>query len=219
MKKNGALLLQGRYIRLVDQLAAGAALEERKRIARDLHDSVIQPYIGLRMGLAGLRQKLVATDPDVHRDVDRLIEMTNVGLQDLRGQVSTLRGGGSLRGVLVQAVTRFARRFSDATGIDVHVEAETDVLVDDRVGGEVFQIIAEGLSNIRRHTQAERALVRLACREGRLSLRIEDEGTSDDRWAPFTPRSITERVEALGGHVDIWARENGGSAVAVEIPL
>src|SRR4030095_4996489 len=45
-------------IRLVDRLAAEAAEEERKRIARDIHDSIIQPYIGLQMGLAGLRGKL-----------------------------------------------------------------------------------------------------------------------------------------------------------------
>lgn len=67
-------------IRLVDQLASGAAEEERRRIARDLHDSVIQPYIGLQIGLAAVRQKLAAGGAEVASDIERLIEMTSVGV-------------------------------------------------------------------------------------------------------------------------------------------
>lgn len=57
-------------IRLVDRLASAAAEEERRRIARDLHDRIVQPYIGLQLGLAAVRQRL-ATAGEVTADVDR----------------------------------------------------------------------------------------------------------------------------------------------------
>ena len=78
--------------------------------------------------------------------------------------------------------------------------------------------MAEGLSNIRRHTRAMRAVIELARRDNDLVLRIEDEDTSGPP-AAFTPHSIAERATALGGQVRVGPRDVGGSAVVVEIPL
>lgn len=206
-------------IRLADRLAAGASEEERKRIARDIHDSVIQPYVGLRIGLAGLRQKILSQGPDVRDEVERLLEMTAHGIDDLRHQVSTLRWGGGSGEGLVPAVTRFAAKYSEATGILVEVMSESDIPVDDRIAGEAFQMIAEGLSNVRRHSGASRATVRMACKGGFLALSIENEGAAGTPFAPFRPRSIAERAEALGGCVGVTGREDGGAIVSVEIPL
>src|SRR5439155_1830065 len=80
-------------IRLVNQLASAAAEEERRRIARDIHDSVIQPYLGLHIGLAGMRQKLAATHSELSGDVERLMEMTTLGIDELRRQVALLKAG------------------------------------------------------------------------------------------------------------------------------
>ena len=146
-------------IRLVDQLASGAAEEERRRIARDLHDSVIQPYIGLQIGLTAIRQKLAAGGTEVTGDIERLIEMTSVGVTDLRRYMHELRDGSERAGDLLLAVRRFASKFSEATGIAVHVEATPNTRVDGRRAAEVFQMVAEGLSNVRRHTNAMRATI------------------------------------------------------------
>lgn len=206
-------------IRLTDRLASSAAEEERKRIARDIHDSVIQPYVGLRIGLAGLRQKVRTQGQDAEVEVERLIEMTGRGIDDLRNQVSTLRWGGGSGEGLVPAVTRFAAKYAEATGIAVEVVAESDIPVDDRVAGEAFQMVAEALSNVRRHSNANRATVRLGCRGGNLLLAVEDEGAGKAPFAPFRPRSITERAEALGGRVSVEGRDDGGAIVSVKIPL
>src|SRR5439155_4361405 len=76
--------------RLVDRLILEAAAEDRKKIARDLHDGAIQPYIGIRIGLDTLRRKAAAENLG-SEDVDRLIEMSENGLSDLRHFVSALR--------------------------------------------------------------------------------------------------------------------------------
>ena len=208
-------------ISLVNQLASAAAEEERRKIARDIHDSVIQPYVGLQIGLAGLREKLAASGSELSGDMERLMEMTNQGIADLRRQVSTLKEKGEREGSLLPAVWRFATRFTEATGIAVQVEAEADIKVEDRLAAEAFQMVAEGLSNVRRHTRAAHAIVGLACRDGCLHLRIENESADGAAGAPplFVPRSLSERAAALGGAAHVQRRENGATVVSIEVPL
>src|SRR6185369_4457359 len=64
-------------IRLIDNLASDAAEQERRRIAHDIHDSVIQPYLGLQFGLSALDQKLEANQPGIRANVQELLELTN----------------------------------------------------------------------------------------------------------------------------------------------
>jgi len=221
------------HIRLMDQLATEAAEQERKRIARDIHDSIIQPYIGLQMGLVGVRRRLSAQGADVNgddnpllkvvndaaADTDRLIEMTADGISDLRGYVHVLKEKGDSEDSLMPALRRFAAKFTQATGIVVQVRADTEIQVDDRVGAEVFQMIVEGVSNIKRHTQSERAFIGLECSEDRLTLRVENDGVRGITPKPFTPQSISERAKALGGRAYVEMFGDAGASVIVEIPL
>src|SRR6185295_15374241 len=125
---------------------------------------------------------------------------------------------GESEGSLLPAVWRFATRFSEATGIAVQVEAEADIHVEDRLAAEAFQMVAEGLSNVRRLTRASHATVGLACRDGSLHLRIENEET-DDPVRAFMPKSLAERAAALGGAAHVLRRENGTTVVSIEVPL
>lgn len=220
-------------IRLVDRLAVEAAEEERKRIARDIHDSIMQPYIGLQMGLAGIRQKLAEDGIDVSSDrdnllevirdaaadTDRLIEMTGDGINDLRRYVHGLKDAGESEGGLTSSVRRFASKFTQATDIVVQVRADPDIGVDDRLASEVFQIIVEGLSNIRRHTQSPRAFIDMECLDSRLIVRIENDGTRGSTPAPFKPQSIAERALSLGGRASVEIFGDMGTSVIVEMPL
>jgi signal transduction histidine kinase len=205
-------------IRLVEQLASHAADEERRRIARDIHDSVIQPYLGLQMGLAAIREKTTEHFPELAKQVERLMDVAQMGINDLRRYVTGLKEGEESGGLL-PAMRRFAAKFTDATGIAVEIETEGDLRASDRLATEAFQMTAEGLSNVRRHTQATRATVRLACRLGHLVLEIANEGSKRASAPQFTPASITERAAALGGKVRIRSLPDGGSSVVIDIPL
>lgn len=206
-------------IRLLDRLASDAAEVERQRIAHDLHDSVIQPYIGLQMGLTAIDRKLAAGETAVAADVRRLIAQIGKVIDGLRSYVRGLKSPGDEESVLLASMRRFVDTYTETTGIDVELEVAGDLQLTDRLAAEVFQMVAEGLSNIRRHTQAMRALVLLGRRANNLVLRIEDEGVDGPAPSSFTPHSIAERAAALGGRVLVGRRETGGSAVVVEIPL
>jgi signal transduction histidine kinase len=208
-------------IRLVDRLASDAADEERRRIARDLHDSVIQPYLGLRLGLSAVEKALSSGRTDEGRaHLARLVELADGEVETLRGYVGALREGSATPsgGRLEAGVRRFCSRFSDATGIRVDVAAEGPPVRNDRLAAEVFQMVAEGLSNVRRHTSATHAEVRIRSAQDRLLVTIANEAEPPGP-APFFPRSLGERAVALGGSVRVEPVASGNTAVHVEIPL
>ena len=204
---------------LVEQLAEHAADDERRRIARDIHDSVIQPYIGLQMGLAALLQKSGHDFPDIAKQVQSLMDMTQTGINDLRRYVTGLKEAEASDGGLVPAMRRFGAKFTDATGIAVKIETEGDVYASAHLASEAFQMTAEGLSNIRKHSQATSATVRLACRLDHLILEIVEEGPKQGQAPAFVPDSIAERAAQLGGKVRVKSSPDRGTAVVIDIPL
>jgi signal transduction histidine kinase len=209
-------------IRLVDRLASDAAGEERQRIGRDLHDSMIQPYIGLRIGLSAARQAFeTGQGADGIRLLDRLAVITETEIENFRGYVRKLKSerAGAGHEVLPQAVRRFCERFREATGIQVEVGARGSAALSDRVSAEAFQMIAEALSNIRRHTDAERAAVHIDVDAAQLRLRIQNDGTPPEANNGFTPKSLLERTAALGGTLDMRETHKGTTELRIDIPL
>jgi signal transduction histidine kinase len=218
-------------IRLVDSLASDAAEQERHRIARDIHDSVIQPYVGLQLGIAALAQKLRAGNTDVLANVEELLELTNQELIEMRRYVWGLKASEDRRDVLLPAINRFVTRFASVTGIHVDVMTHGKVEVNDRLAAELFQIVAEGLSNVRRHALCNEARVEIACEPDRLLLQIKNrrpEEISDlnsnrdgnhNEQRLFTPRSISERAALFGGETKVSIDENNYTVVNVAIPL
>lgn len=218
-------------IRLIDNLASDAAEQERQRIAHDIHDSVIQPYLGLQFGLAALDQKLEAGNTGIRANVQELLELTNQELAELRRFVWGLRASEERSDILLPAIERYAERFSLVTGIKVDVEAYGKVKVNDRLAAELFQIVAEGLSNVRRHAFCRDARVEISCKETSLLLQIKnsrprtgthaegDRADGQDGVQPFRPHSIAERAASLGGDTQVFVDEKDYTVVSVGIPL
>jgi len=206
-------------IRLVDQLASSAAEEERHRLARDIHDTVIQPYIGFQLALAAVSQKLRVSTSDITNDIAQLIVITEQGITALRRYMQWLAGNGKRESALLGAVWRFVATFTETTHIAVQVEAASDLYINDRLAAEVFQMVVEGLSNIRRHTDATCATIGLACQHNCLILRIVNNGADASTPVRFTPQSIAGRAAALGGQVRVEQVTGAGTRVIIEIPL
>ena len=218
-------------IRLIDNLASDAAETERRRIAHDIHDSVIQPYLGIQFGLSALDQKLESGDSGIRENVQELLELTKHELAELRRFVWGLKAGEERMDVLLPAIERYAERFSLVTGITVDVEAHGKVKVNDRLAAELFQIVAEGLSNVRRHAFCRDARVEILCKETSLQLQIKnsrpragaqpeaERQDGQDVVRAFRPHSIAERAAALGGDTQVYVDERDYTVVSVGIPL
>ncbi len=207
-------------IRLLARLALNAAEQERQRLARDLHDSVIQPYIGLQYKLAAIRNKS-ADGRDTSEDLERLLDMTTNEVKSLRGFVRGLKEGDEPGAGFMSAVRRFAAQFAESYDLDVQVESRGRVELNDRLAAELIRIVHEGLSNVRKHTEASFSKITVERADSALLLSIENNNpqTNGDGPAAFVPRSITERTEELGGRVSIEQNLDGCTVVKIEIPL
>lgn len=218
-------------IRLIDNLASDAAEQERQRIAHDIHDSVIQPYLGLQFGLSALDQKLADGHAGIRDNVQELLELTNHELAELRRFVWGLRATEERTDVLLPAIERYAERFSMVTGIKVDVAAHGKVKVNDRLAAELFQIVAEGLSNVRRHAFCRDARVEISCKGSSLLLQIKnsrprigvnpdgERSDGQDGIKSFRPHSIAERAALLGGDTQVFVDDKDYTVVSVGIPL
>jgi signal transduction histidine kinase len=206
-------------IQLIDQLASQASEYERQRISRDIHDSAIQPYIGLKLGLDALRRR-VPDDHTVARELAELAERTESVIKDLRTFVGGLRDPGSTErsNVLTSSVERHAKELGEFYGIDVDVEIATNANMNERLAAEIFQIVREGMSNIKRHTNSGEARIRMTSLNGDIVLDIENNAAGESQ-STFTPRSITERAIALGGRVSVNIGAGGSTVVSVIIPM
>jgi signal transduction histidine kinase len=220
------------HIRLVDRMASGAAEDERRRIARSVHDRIIQPYIGLQIGLRGLRQVVrsalkaggtnitVARSQHAMASIDYLVEMAREGVEELREYVSDLRKSGDQGDVLLNSLLRYAAKFEAVTGIRVSVVSALDGgALNDRLVGEIFQMAAEALSNVHRHTTA--TAVHLSVERhgpGSIVVRIANKASEHEIPPGFIPKSISERAESLGGYTQV-TQSPGHTVVNIEIPL
>lgn len=205
-------------IELVDRMASDAASQERQKIALDLHDTAIQPYIGLKMGLSALRNKAEPGNSLIE-DLDKLEDMAARVINDLRRFAGAVKHGvEKTEQVILMVLRRQAIQARDFYGIDIAVCMEGDLEIDDRLTAEVLQVVREGLSNICKHTHAQRGSVTLGCVDGWLRIRIENE-TNGVQPVDFVPRSITERAEALGGFASVRQQVGGKTAVHIEIPI
>lgn len=204
---------------LRERLATEAAETERARIGRDLHDSAIQPYIGLKFALEAV-QRRAGSDNPITEDLARLVDMVTDELATMREVISGLRGAPGKGGALLSsAVRRQASRFEQLFGIQVDVEVDGEMPVSRRIAGEMFHIVAEGLSNIRRHTQARQASISLSSADGSLVLSISNPNDSQTSVVPdFTPVSLTERAAALGGSAELDYSQSR-TTVTVRVPM
>jgi signal transduction histidine kinase len=202
-------------INLLDRLASDAAFRERQTIARDLHDSTIQPYIGLRHAVAAIRSQ-AGDDNPLTADLDRLLAMSNDVIGDMREFAQRFRNGRQQEPELLIALRRQLGQIRAFYDVDVRLDAAGAPVILDRMAAEVFQIVAEGVNNICKHTHARNAVVRFHDDAGQLAIDIAnpaDEGAA----AAFMPKSIAERVRALGGTLDVDAAP-GQTLLRIRVP-
>jgi len=208
------------HVAVLEGLMANATQAERSRISHDIHDTTMQPYVGLKLGLEALQRSLGERSPLAAQVAD-LVEQCALAIDDVRGYVARLRGQapGSAGGELVSALRQQAGRYRRLYGVDVEVRSDSAVKLVDRVAAEAYQIACEGLSNVYRHTRSRRAFIDLRCGDRVLALEIGNERDAARPAGRFMPRSITERAGALGGAAEVRLDRVGHDVVRVTIPL
>jgi signal transduction histidine kinase len=205
---------------LIENLVEEAGGQERHRLSLDVHDTTIQPYIGLTLALDGLAREFKTNLPLAEK-IGEIINMANMTVQDLRSYKDNLRQKAMMRGeFLIPAVQHHSERLLRFYGIQINVQGSVDPHRIEGLAEAAFQIIKEGLSNILRHTKARKGFVEIQCSETHLQIKIGNEiNTALFNAASFKPKSIQERVLTLKGETTILNDVAGHTVVKVDIPL
>jgi signal transduction histidine kinase len=205
---------------LLEQLQRESAARERERIGRDLHDSAVQPYIGLKYGLEALARQAGPHNP-VHGHIQQLLRMTHDELHTLRDVVSGLRSGTdpSQPGSSLAALQRQAERFQQLFGLKVNIFASQAPRLRGAVAKAVLHMVNEALTNIRRHTSATSVTVLLDVRDSDLVLRVRNDHPQGDAiGTDFVPKSLAERAAEFRGSISI-ADEADYTEMTITLPL
>ena len=183
--------------RLHDRVLVMSVLDDRDRIARDLHDRVIQRVYAVGMNLQGAT-RLPERDQVVER-VTRAIDDLDLTISEIRSAIFEL-GEAALPGGLRQAVLQLAEELSDTLGVrpEVRFEGAVDNAVPQHLGDHVLAVVREGLTNAGKHAQASRYEVTLGVTD-RVVLELLDDGvgielpqTAARTWTDQPPRSGRE---------------------------
>ena len=201
--------------RLHQALAAAAVVEERGRIARELHDGVTQD-------LAFILQQLrhMAGRPGASSSLATLVAAAEGALDESRHAIGALNRPAG--GPLDEAVATVAREAAEREGSVVELDLASDVTVPGTTLQEVLRVVREAVVNAVRHGDAKRIRVQLR-EHPQLCIRIVDDGRGfDPQAAPRAGRlgleGMRARIEAIGGELRIASRPGGGTEVRVTLP-
>jgi signal transduction histidine kinase len=217
-----AVDLSERVARDAIQRVVAAQENERRRLARELHDETGQTLTSVSLGLKSVEERI--DDPVTRRAIAELGNQVARTMQDVRRIALELRPKVLDDYGLVSALERLTSTFSTQTGIQVDLEAQ---LGAERLPTEIetalYRIVQEGLTNVAKHADPTRASVFVTPKNGNVLLVLEDDGSGFDpakvRNGGLGLEGMRERVELLEGRMTIESSEDAGTTLVVEVPV
>jgi signal transduction histidine kinase len=208
-------------IRLHEQAQQLAILEERQRIARELHDSVSQALYGIGLGTRTARA-LLDRDPDKAAEpLDYVLSLAEGGLAEMRALILELRPDSLEREGLVSALNKQAAALRARHGLEVETDLghEPDLPIEVKEG--LYRTAQEALNNTVKHAQARQVLMQLRHHRGMTVLSVRDDGVGFDPeqdHAGMGLHTMAERVERMGGAFQVKSQPGNGTRVVVTVP-
>ncbi|MND68412.1 Sensor histidine kinase LiaS [compost metagenome] len=198
--------------------------EERKRIAREIHDQLGQSLLALRMDVSMLQDRIATLQPELFETASDALNQIDATIGSVRGIINDLRPPVLDLG-LQAALEWQLEEFRLRTGIDCRMQvrdASLHVELDDKRATTLFRIVQESLSNITRHAHATQVLIELFA-EGRcLHLQVSDNGVGivdRGKRSAFGLAGMKERISMLGGEFRMESVPGSGTLLAIAMPL
>ena len=199
-----------------------AVVEERNRLARDLHDSAKQQAFAAAAQISAAR-KLMNTDPQAaETHIQEAERLTLTLRQELTSLIQQLRPAALEGKGLAAALYEYTQEWSRQSGIAVDVRVQRQRALDLEIEQNVFRIVQEALSNIARHSNATQVDIEVVYSTDKVASSIHDNGSGFDPGSVkkgFGMQSMQERVERLGGSVLIESKQGAGTTISINLPI
>jgi signal transduction histidine kinase len=213
---------------LLHRLRRRAGAAERARFARELHDGAVQSLIAVEMQVDVLRRQAEAGKA-IGGELGRIQGLLREEVLKLRELMQQMKAIEVDKGRLLRVLNDTVERFQRETGISARFVTDLEDLdMPQRVCRELLRIVQEGLVNVRKHSGARHALVRLGSTQHRWSLTLEDdgkgfpfEGRFDQEQMEQTgkgPMIIKERVRLIAGQLTVESNPGQGSRLEITVP-
>ena len=200
-------------------------VEERNRLARELHDSVTQQLFGVVLAAESAGELLARGDHAAEGQLARVQGLARGAMDELRAVVFELRPASLEQEGLASALRKHVDVLQRVTGRAIELRVGAPPALEATAAGQVFRIAQEALQNALRHARgAERIEVRLEGRGSRLALTVADDGAgfdtgaADVRGRRLGLTSMEERAAELGGRLAIESSRAAGTTVSLEVP-
>ena len=208
--------------RLHEQARTASLLEERERIARDLHDDVIQRLFATGLSLQAVAQ--MVSEPLAAERIMRAVDDLDVSIRQVRSTIFELQQRRSSPQGVRDDIVAICDESGKALGFKPTSESRgpIDSVVTEPLRGQLLLCLREALSNVARHAEASNVQVSISVHGGRLNLRVADDGIG---YRPVPGRrssgldNMRARAEALGGHFSIEPQPAGGTVATWDVPL
>jgi PAS domain S-box-containing protein len=214
--------------RLAAQAGHAAALLERSRLARELHDSVSQALFSMTMHtraaqLAMARAGLDSSGP-LGRSIRQLAELARGAMAEMRALIFELRPGALAEEGLVGALRKQGAALSAREQVQITVDGPDPPLGLGPLAEEhLYRIVSEALHNVVKHAQAGRATVGISAQDGQVQIVVSDDGAGFDpdvrRPGHLGLSTMTQRAEAIGAELTITSALGAGTVVTVSVPV
>ncbi|WP_420488773.1 histidine kinase [Paenibacillus caui] len=205
-----------------EQTAERAVLEERRRLARDLHDTVSQQLFAVHMAASSL-PKILEIQPDQGREVmEQLIQMSNTAQKQMRALIAQLRPMELVGKSLAEALDQWFPDYCRQNGLKGVKDLDLQGKLSEAIEHQLFLIIQEAMANIVKHSGAH--LVSLALNESarQVVLSVSDDGqgfsSSLHKQGSYGLMTMRERAEKLGGQAEIISKPGAGTTIRIHIP-
>ncbi|NEQ30737.1 MAG: sensor histidine kinase [Leptolyngbya sp. SIO4C5] len=198
-----------------------ATLQERNRIAREIHDSVGHSLVAQSIQLENVAMLLPQKTGPLADHLDKSRQLGREALQHVRQSVATLRHHPLQGKALAVAIASLLQEFQHNCAIPVEAKVQIEVEPSPEVATALYRIVQEALTNISKHSQADRVQLSLCDRPGDLKLDIEDNGQGFDpsqNTTGFGLQSMRERTTALGGSFYLHSQPEQGCQIQVVMP-
>ena len=213
----------GLHEQLVAQAREAGILDERQRMAREIHDTIAQNLTGVITQLEAVQHSW-SNDAEMRRHLDNASQLAREGLTEARRSVQAMRPSPLDDSRLPKALSDVAERWSEIAG----VQADTVTVGDRRplppeVEVTLLRVAQEALANVEKHADASRVGVTLSFMEESIALDVRDDGIGFDRSTPIGVDSyglsaMNQRIEHLQGELHIESAPGDGTAVSASIP-